>query len=270
MTNYQEVKNAIIKHNPDIIINCAANVGSVNYVSTYPADIISENTAIHVNLYKAVNDVNKSIIVVNPLANCSYPGNATIQKESEWWNGEMHESVEAFGITKKIAYVISKSYEKQYGIKTINLMLGGGYGEYDHLDETRTHAMNGIVIRMIKAQNKGEKEFVVWGTGTPIREWVYMADVAKLIKLIMDNQTYNLPNPLNVGQNHGISIADIVHTVSEGLDYTGAIVYDTSKQDGAPVKILSADAFQKHFPEFTFTPLSEGITNTINFYKNKL
>lgn len=270
MTDYPSVKKALIDYNPSIIINSAANVGSVNYVSTYPADVISENTLIHINLYKAIKEVNPSIIVINPLANCSYPGDAAIQKESEWWDGKMHESVESFGMTKKISYIVSKCYEKQYKIRTVNLMLGGGYGEHDHLDETRTHAMNGIIIRMIKAQKNGDKDFVVWGTGTPIREWVYMSDVAKLIKHIVDNERYDIPNPINVAQNYGISITDIVNTVKKVLSYDVNIVYDTEKQDGAPIKVLCSEEFRKVFPDFKFTSLEEGIDNTIKFYKSNI
>ena len=270
VTNLSQLKTKLIEINPDIIIYAAVNVGSINYVSENAADVIDENTQMYLNLYKTVLDVNKEIIVINPLANCSYPGIIDIQNEDSWWDGEIHESVEAYGMSKKMSYIISKCYAKQYGIKTINLMLGGGYGENDYLNEERTHAMNGIIMRMIKAMKNNDSEFVVWGTGTPIREWVYMPDVGRIIKHIIDNEQYDLPNPINLGQEHGISITDIVLMVREELNYNVKIVYDITKQDGAPIKVLGNKLFKKHLPNFEFTDYKIGIKNAINYYKKNI
>ena len=256
--------------NPDIIIYAAANVGSINYVTDYAADVINDNTEMYLNLYKGVLEVNKEIIIINPLANCSYPGIIDVQDEDLWWDGRIHQSVEAYGMSKKMSFIISECYKNQYGIKTVNLMLGGGYGENDYLDEEKTHAMNGIVMRMIKAMRNNDKKFVVWGTGTPIREWIYMPDVGRIIKEIIDNERYDLPNPINFGQEHGISITDIVLKVKKILNYDVEIVYDTTKQDGAPIKVLGSKLFNKHFPNFKFTDYEIGINNAIKYYMEKL
>ena len=264
--NYETLTKKIELISPDIIIYCCANVGSINYVSNYAAEVINDNLQMCLNLYNAVSKINKNILIINPLANCSYPGEIDIQNESMWWEGRVHKSVESFGMYKKTSYIISECYKSQYGINTINLMLGGGYGEDDHIDEERTHAMNGIIMRMIKAKRNGDDEFVVWGTGKPIREWVYMPDVAKIIKKVIDNNMIDIPNPLNIGQCHGISILDIVNMVKKELNYNGKIVFDTNKQDGAPIKVLGSELFNKTFPGFTFTKYDEGIKNTINYY----
>lgn len=266
LRNYNSVFSIIEKIRPDIIIHCAANVGSVNYVSRFPGDVINDNIQISLNLYKAVSNLDPNIIIINPLANCSYPGDVAIQNECDWWNGRCHSSVESFGMSKKITYIISECYKKQFKIHSVNLMLGGGFGEYDHVDETKTHAMNGIIIRMIRAKKTGANTFTVWGTGTPIREWVYMPDVARLIKDIIESEKYDIPNPLNVGQRSGISIADIAMTVKRALDFNGNIVYDTTMQDGAPIKILGAELFNEHFPNFKFTDFNLAIKNTIKYY----
>ena len=100
--DYQVLYNKIKSINPNIIINSAANVGGVNYVSKNAADICSDNTQFFINIYKAINEINPKIILINPLANCSYPGNTLdILEESNWWNGEVHESVQSYGSTKK-------------------------------------------------------------------------------------------------------------------------------------------------------------------------
>ena len=158
--------------NPDIIINAAAHVGGVGYVSTFRADVCNDNTQMYLNIFKAVNSVNPNILIISPISNCSYPGIVDIQHEELWWNGKIHGSVESYGSPKKMGFILSECYKKQYGINTINLILPNAYGPFDHIDPERTHALNGIIVRMIKAVECKENDFTLWGTGTPIREWI--------------------------------------------------------------------------------------------------
>jgi GDP-L-fucose synthase len=255
---------------PDVIIMAAANVGSISYVSKYAANVVHDNTLMYVNLYRAVAEINPKIQIINPISNCSYPGIIDIQNEECWWDGAIHESVEAYGTPKKIGYIISRCYQRQHGINTVNLIVPNAYGPHDYLDEQRTHAMNGIIMRMIKSKMSGQQEFSVWGSGTPIREWVYMADVARLIAKILDDDITYLPNPLNIGQQHGISINDSVDIIKRLLDYPVTVKQDLSKPDGAPVKILGNALFQQHFPDFDFTDYHTGISETINYYTKLL
>lgn len=270
MTNYDQLKLKIESINPDVIIYAAAHVGSISYVMKYSGDIVNDNTMMYLNLYRAVKDVNEKILIINPLSNCSYPGIINIQNEENWWDGRIHDSIEAYGTPKKMGFIISECYRKQYGIKTISLIVPNAYGPNDYLDEQKTHAMSGIIVRMIKAQMNGDEEFVVWGTGTPIREWVYMPDVARLMKEIIDNERFDIPNPINVGQEYGISIIDSVHLIKTALIYDVNVVCDTTKPDGAPIKILGKTTFNEFFPDFKFTGFPEGINNTINYYKGLL
>ena len=270
ITNYEILKEKIKVINPDIIIHAAAHVGSISYVTKYSAEVVHDNTLMYINLYKAVSDVNKNIIIINPISNCSYPGIIDIQNEENWWNGVIHESVESYGNPKKMGYIISECYRKQHGIKTINLIMANAYGPNDYVDEQKTHAMNGIIMRMIKAKKNKDKEFVVWGSGSPIREWIYMPDMANIIKQIVENEMFDLPNPINIGQEEGISIADSVNQVKNILNCDIDVVKDTTKQDGAPIKVLGKKQFQKHFKDFKFTNYNEGIANTIKYYKNLL
>jgi GDP-L-fucose synthase len=262
------VTDILKKINPDIIIQAAAHVGSINYVSNNCCDIIHDNSQMYLNLYKCVANFNKKIIIINPISNCSYPGIIDIQSEETWWDGRVHESVESYGLPKKLSFVISECYKKQYNIKTINLIIPNAYGPNDYVDQERTHAMNGIVMRMIKSIKNGDKYFTIWGSGNPIREWVYMPDIANLIKEIIDNQIFNLPNPINVGQEYGITINESVDIIKKLLNYDCQIKNDLSRQDGAPIKILSKKLFNDHFPNFKFTNYEDGIRNTIKYYKN--
>lgn len=268
--NIEQLKNKIKNISPDIIINAAANVGSINYVSTYSADVCHDNTLMYINIFKSIKEINPNIILINPISNCSYPGIIDIQTEEKWWDGPIHSSVESYGGPKKIGFILSECYKKQYGIKTINLIIPNAYGPLDCADENKTHALNGLILRMIRAQKNKDKEFIVWGSGLPIREWIYMEDVTRIIKEILDKKKYNLPNPLNVGQEYGVNIYDTTNTIKKMLDYNVVIKHDLSKQDGAPIKILGKDKFNIYFPNFKFTSYEEGINNTINYYKSIL
>ncbi len=268
--DYIEFEKKINDIKPDYIINAAAHVGSIAYVSQNAAEVCNDNTQMYLNIFKAIHKVNPGIILINPISNCSYPGIIDIQHEEMWWDGIVHNSVESYGNPKKLGYILSECYRKQYGINTLNLILPNAYGPFDYLDEQRTHAMNGIIMRMIKSVKAGDKDFSVWGTGTPIREWIYMEDAARIIKIIIDGNLINLPNPLNIAQQSGVSINESVMYIRKTLDTDINIINDTTKQDGAPIKILGDKLFRVHFPDFKFTTYQEGIKNTINYYKEKL
>jgi len=266
----KELVMKIEQISPDVIINAAAHVGSIAYVSKYTADVCNDNSQMYLNIFKAIHAVNPEILLINPISNCSYPGIIDIQHEEMWWDGIIHSSVESYGSPKKLGFILSECYKKQYGIETLNLILPNAYGPLDYVDEQRTHAMNGIIMRMIKAVRAGEKDFILWGTGTPIREWIYMEDAARIIKYIIDQNVDNLPNPINIGQQFGVSINESVMQIKEELNTEINIINDITKQDGAPIKILGNKKFIKHFPNFKFTSYQDGIKNTIKYYKEVL
>lgn len=269
LLDYIVFKKFLETYQPDIVINSAAHVGSINYVSKNSASVCHDNALMYINLYKGVAEVNPKIKIINPISNCSYPGIIDVQHEEFWWNGQIHPSVEAYGTPKKLGFILSEAYKKQYGIHTTNLIISNAYGPHDYVEVDRTHAMNGIIIRMIKQIKNNEKNFTVWGTGQPIREWVFMPDVAKIIYKII-NEELILPNPINLGQEQGISIIDTVNTVKQILDYDFNISLDTTKQDGAPIKVLGNKQFKKYFKDFNFTDYNTGIKETIEYYKEIL
>lgn len=274
LRDLDELKAYLSMYQPDIIIHCAADVGNLGYIHDHAAEVIHNNVLMYLNLYKAISDLKLKTVVINTIANCSYPGEADIQYEEQWWEGPVHDSVLAYGGAKKAGYLISKCYEQQYGIKTINLIMPNAYGPYDHLNEERTHAMNGLILRMIKANRKDEKQFSVWGTGTPIREWVYMGDVARVILTIVykiiEGTADKLPNPINIGQQKGISIKETAEMIKDALWAEFKIVYDTTKKDGAPIKVLGNRNFKKSFPDFQFTSYEKGLKQTIDWYKKMI
>ncbi len=269
ISNYEVFKEFLQKTRPDVIINCAAHVGSLHYVTTYAADVISDNIQMSLNIYKAVAAVCPQTKIINPLSNCSYPGTSDIQLEAEWWNGEVHDSVFSYGNSKRFLYVISKCYEKQYGIKTANFLIPNTFGPGDATDPNKTHALNGMIIRMLEAQKRQDSTFEIWGTGNPVREWAYIDDVVQIL-IAGITTPENLVYPINLAQNKGYTIKQSAEFIAEAVGFKGSLLFNTKYADGAPVKILDDQKFRKIFPDFSFFDHKQGIKNTVEYYRSQL
>ena len=147
--------------------------------------------------------------------------------------------------------MISKCYQKQFGINSINFLVPNTFGPGDSIDPNKTHALNGIIVRMIKAFINEDSKFVIWGTGKPIREWAYLDDVVNMfIECVNINE--DLIYPFNLAQNKGYSIKESSILIKKAIGFKGELVFDTNYQDGAPTKILSDKIFRKKFPDFVF------------------
>lgn len=269
LTELEIVVDEFKKISPDVIINCAAHVGSLHYVTEKAADVLDDNIRIIVNIYKAVKISSPDTIIINPISNCSYPGNTNIQRESDYWNGPVHPSVLAYGNSRRFLIVTSKCYAMQYGIKSINFIAPNAYGPGDYTDSNRTHALNGMIIRMLEAKKKGAETFEIWGTGKPIREWIYVKDLARILVDAVERQKSQI-EPINIAQNKGYSIKEIAEMIKEIVEYEGDLVFNTKYQDGDPVKILDDELFRREYPDFVFTDLKEGIKETVEYYKKEL
>lgn len=269
LREYSAVRDCLAASAPDAIINCAANVGSLHYVTTHAAEVAHDNVQMALNIYKAVAEVVPTARVINPLANCSYPGEGEIYRESEWWNGEVHRSVYAYGNARRMLGVLGWCYAQQHGIRSVNFLVPNTFGPGDHVDPNKTHALNGMIIRMLKAHRNGDPQFVIWGTGKPVREWAYIDDV---VRVLISGLTIedDLLEPVNVAQRHGYSIAESAGMIAEAVGFEGELVFDTSYQDGAPVKIMDNERFDTTFPGFAFTDHREGIRRTVEYYESVL
>lgn len=269
LKNYNEVFKCFKELKEiDLILNCAANVGSVHYVTKHAAEVITENSLISINIYKATQKYHSLATIVNPLGNCAYPSTSTLQKEDEWLNGEVHKSVFAFGNFKRFLYYLSKSYKMEYDLKSINLIYPNIFGPGDSNDPHKVHALNGMIIRMLEAQRKNEETFEVWGTGKPIREWLYIDDACKTIVDAFEILNESI-EPINIAQGKGYSISETAQLIAKGVGFKGEIVFNNRYQDGDPIKILDNTLFSQRFNNHKFVDHYQGIIKTINYYKNK-
>jgi len=268
LLDYDKLSSKIQKIKPDVIYNVASHGGSLHYVKEFAAEVFNDNVQMALNLYRAVKQHSPNTKIIQPFSNCSYPGDSSIQEENNWLGGKVHDSIFSFGNSKRSIYYLSKCYEEQYGIKSVNILFPNTYGPGDSCDPNHTHALNGMIIRMIQAKQRGDKEFVVWGTGSPIREWAYVDDFIDVLVYALDIESLNYP--VNFGQEKGYSIAESAGLIKDALDFSGDIKFDTTKTDGDPVKILSSAKFKSVFPNFKFYDHELGIKNTVKYYKDKL
>lgn len=253
---------------PEAVINCAAHVGSLNYVSEKCADVLSDNCRLLTSIFEAVRLGAPEAILVNPLANCAYPAEAVVYRESELWDGPLHTSVESYGCSRRVMWMLCKNYLAQYRLKSICLVTPNMYGPYDSLDPNKAHALDALVSKVVKAQIDDVRRLEVWGTGKPVREWLFVRDFARVVEIALEGYSgTRFGSPVNIGQEDGLTVRELVEAICTQSAYSGEIFYDTSKQDGAPVKVMSSERFRETFPGFTFTPIREGILETIDYYR---
>lgn len=269
LADFAATRRVLAEVQPAAIFNCAAHVGSLHYVTTHAATVIHDNLQMTLNLYRAAAEVCPQARVINPLSNCSYPGAADVHHEPDWWQGEVHDSVLAYGNAKRMIYVIARCYAKQHRLRTLNFLVPNAFGPGDTTDPNKTHALNGMIIRMLGAHRQGQPQFEIWGTGKPLREWGYVDDMAHILARGLTLEA-DLTYPVNIAQNRGYSIGESAALIAKAIGYRGQLVFNPKYQDGAPRKILDDRRFRALFPDFRFIDHEEALRRTVAYYERVL
>lgn len=251
------------KIKPTYVINCASYVGGIQFGYKHPGELFYNNTLMTANILEACRIFNIKRLI-NPISNCAYPGNLSVFKESEFWNGPLHESVLVYGQVRKNSWVGSWAYAKQYNLDTINLILSNMYGPEDHFDEERSHALGALIKKIVHAKINKLSEVIIWGTGSPVREWLHVDDGAEAMIKALDVLPYI--DPINIGVLKGISIKELSLLIKNIVNYDGELVFDISKPDGAPYKTVDGKLGNELLNWSPKTNLKIGITETIEWY----
>jgi GDP-L-fucose synthase len=251
------------KVRPTQVLHCASFVGGIQFGYKYPADIFTNNLPMIANLFEAAQHVGVKRIV-NPISNCVYPADKTLFREEEFWDGPLHESVMVYGLVRKLSWAGSWAFARQHGLDTVNLILSNMYGPDDHFEEERSHALTALVRKFADAKRLNQPEVVIWGTGTPVREWLYVDDGAEaMIRALNCAAT---TEPVNVGFAEGISVRDLAQLIADKIGYQGQLVYDTSKPDGAAFKTVDGSKGAALLGWTPPTDLETGIDATVSWY----
>jgi GDP-L-fucose synthase len=246
-----------------ILINCAHHGGGIGYNAAHPLEILEDNLRIgfHAVQAAAAARVRK---FVNILGNSSYPGSAALYRESAWWDGPLDPSVLASALPRKAEWAHAQAYRQEAGLASIHLVLPNLYGPGDHLEPERSHALMALVRKVVEAKRAGRGRVEIWGTGAPVREWLYAPDAAEGI--VRATETYDGAGILNLGRGEGCSVRELAETIRELAGWDGEFFYDTLRPDGAPRKIFDVSRMEALVGWKPPTTLREGIRRTIEWF----
>ena len=263
LTHRDAVVSTMKEVSPDVVIDAAAKVGGIHANDTYPADFLSENLQMQVNLMDAAHhaDVDRLLFLGS---SCIYPKFAEQPiKESSLLTGALEETNSAYGIAKIAGILQVQATRRQHGRRWISAMPTNLYGPNDNYHPENSHVLAALIRRFHEAKEQGDNEVTLWGTGTPLREFLHVDDLASVVEFLLKN--YDEPDTINVGSGQEISISELAKLIAKVVGFEGAISHDLSKPDGTPRKIL--DSSRLH--QLGWSPhwqLREGIVNAYEWF----
>ena len=265
--NFDETKELIENSKPDIMINAAAKVGGIYANNSKRTEFILENLKINVNILEASIPFS-NMYIINLGSSCIYPleANNPIKEESVM-SGKLEPTNSPYAMAKLTAIEIGDALSNQYGHKVLNLMPTNLYGPFDNFSENDSHVIPGLIAKMHKAKEHKAKEFKIWGTGKPLREFLYVDDLSRAIEYLIFNKPEE--SLLNIGSGIEITIYDLAKKIKEVVEFEGQLDFDSTKPDGNPRKLLDSSTIKKlgWSPEVN---LDNGLRLTYKWYLNNL
>ena len=248
---------------PEVVVHFAAYSGGIGANRAYPADFYYRNTLLSAMMFQAAAQ-HKVKKLVYPMGGCSYPAKATSPiDESQLWNGYPQSESAGYSTAKMMGTVASTSYRSQYGLDSSVIIPGNMYGEFDNYSRLDSHVIPAMIRRYYEAMLSGVSEVVMWGTGEPKRDFVYAADVARLIPFFIEN--YDSSDPVNVSSGTTTRIKDLAETIAKLVNFAGEIRWDVEKPDGQMVKVFATNRLNA-LGLSCDTALETGLTTTIEWF----
>ena len=257
-------ENFIAKVKPSLIVDAAAKVGGIGANNSVPVEFLSDNLTIQGNLMNAAHKAAVPNFVFLG-SSCIYPRDCTQPiKEEYLMTGPLEESNAAYAIAKIAGIELVNSYRKEYGTKWISLMPTNLYGPKDNFDLLASHVLPALIRRFVEATESGASTLTLWGSGSPLREFLHVDDLAQAV--VVASEKYDSSLHLNVGTGEDLSIKELATKVAVAAGFMGKIEWDSSKPDGTPRKVLDVSRIKALGWKPTIT-LDEGIASTIAWYK---
>jgi len=263
--NFQSVNLTTFKPEDLVIIHLAAHVGGIGANREHPAEFFYDNLMMGVELmHQAWQGGIGKFVAIGTV--CAYPKFTPVPfKEDDLWIGYPEETNAPYGLAKKMLLVQAQSYRQQYGFNAIYLLPVNMYGPRDNFDLQSSHVIPALIRKSLEAQERGDRELVVWGDGSPTREFVYVEDAAEGILLAAEK--YDGPEPVNIGSGTEISIKDLAEMIARLTGFEGKLVWDISKPNGQPRRGLDVKRAEEYFGFRSQMSFEEGLRRTIEWYK---
>ena len=250
---------------PDIVIHLAAKVGGIGANEENPGKFFYDNLMMGIQMMEIGRQSGiEKFVAIGTI--CCYPKFTPVSfKEENLWDGYPEETNAPYGLAKKMLLVQSQAYRKQYGFNSVFLLPVNLYGPGDNFDPKTSHVIPALIKKCVDAVRKNEKKIIVWGTGRPTREFLYVEDAAQGI--ILAAEKYDKSEPVNLGTGFEISIRDLVRLIVKLTGFKGKIIWDKTKPDGQPRRCLDTSRAGREFGFKAKTKFEEGLKNTIDWYR---
>jgi GDP-L-fucose synthase len=249
----------------DVVIHLAANVGGIGFNRRNPGPLAHDNLAMSLNVFEGCCAHGTAKLVAAGSV-CAYPKFTKVPfKEDDIWDGYPEESNAPYGLAKKMNLVLSDAYRRQYGFNSCSPVIANLYGPGDNFDLEDSHVIAAMVHKYVVAAERGEPEVVLWGTGEPSREFLFVDDAARA--LVLCAERLEVSEPVNIGTGLETRIRDLAETISELAGCEGKTVWDDSRPDGQPKRSLDVSRARELIGFEAEVPLEEGLRRTIESFR---
>ncbi len=253
------------KTKPDLVINCAAFQGGIGFHSGKQADLFMDNILMGCYLMESAQKAGVKKFI-NIVAGCTYPGylEKDVLDEADFWNGELHDSIFSYGVARKSTVVYGKALYRQYGFNSIHLVYANMYGPRDHFNPDQSKALAALLRKIFEAKRDHLPEVEIWGTGKPLRDWLYVKDGAE--GALLAAEVYESIDPLNIATGKGVSVRQLAEVIKREIGYLGKLVYNTKRSDGALKKVFGTKKMKKVLKWEPKTSIEQGIRETVDWF----
>jgi len=263
LRNWNETISIFKKYKPDEVIHCAGRVGGLGGNMNHKGEFFYENIMINTNVLEACRQFGIKK-VVSFLSTCVFPDNIEYPlTEKKIHLGEPHSSNYPYAYAKRMLDIQSRAYKEQYGVNYTCVIPTNIYGPNDNFNIENGHVLPSLIHKCYLAK-KNNTDFVVWGSGKPLREFIYSEDVGKLTKWVLNN--YKEEEPIIFSTSDEISIGNVAEMVVHYMGFKGKLIFDSDKPDGQYRKPSDNSKLKSYLPDFKFTPIDKGIEKSVNWF----
>jgi len=264
----KDIQRAIRDAAPDIIIHLAARVGGIGANRAHPAEYFYDNLMMGVQLlHEAWRAGVSKFVAIGTV--CAYPKFTPLPFQEDYlWDGYPEETNAPYGLAKKMLLVQSQAYREQYGYNSIFLLPVNLYGPHDNFAPDSSHVIPALIKKCVEATERGDQAIEVWGDGSPTREFLYVEDAAEAILLAAEH--YDQSWPVNLGSGSEISIKELVETIARLTGFAGQILWDHTKPNGQPRRMLDTSRAEKAFGFRAGTDFLTGLSHTVAWYQENV